>query len=437
MKNLKGVMDSVQRLVRHLSRVPDAYRPPGELCNREDYVFWTFNSRLGALTLREPEADMYVECFRGMRKLLSPKGEWSDDELSNRLRDLVVSTLRDARRSPEALERNMGEALAEMKAAFSEKPKLWESLFPVVGFNRDCLPYDFGRVSLQDGAPLAHELVADAPCADEDGVDLVSAVRRHAKTEVESKLGKAVVARTTVRAFDRDAARALALRDVLQTLDIINFFADLYRPSAYRARVVIASELPDGRLESITREVGGMFPGGVGSEVTGRLDDVWLPPLDSDDAAEFGLAATHELLRQPSRTDASTRTLAALQWAGRAGTERRAEQALLDHAIALETLLLGPAKGGELTFRLKVRASHVAGQLDPGSRRPYAAEIEEFYELRSKVVHQGHTGVSRAEVQYYGTLAKQCIIAALKTPAFLALRSSKEIDEWLDEKVYA
>jgi hypothetical protein len=434
MKNLKGMLDEVGRMIRHLAATPDTYRAPPEKFNRHEYAYWTFENQ-ASLTLRETEAEQYFKCLRGMRQLLSPRGEWSDEALASRLRSLVFWALRTAREAPADFPAQLEGSLKRFGDELSAAAVAWESIFPIVGLYRECIPYTLGVVTFESGQTLPDELMGSSPGPEASAMP--SYAHSAIKKELTTAFAQEIIARAQCSAVDEEGARALNLATVLRTLDVVNFFGDIYRPGAYRAHAMIASEVPHGQLSSVTRKPGEVFQGGGSSERTGRIDDVWLPPLESEDAQAFGLTAAHELLAMREKSQVATRILTALQWAGRAAIERRSEQAFLAYAISLEALLLGVEKDGDITFRLKVRAAHLAARPDIASRRAYADELATLYDVRSRIVHQGRTAVSSSEVEHIREFAKGCIIAALNHPGLLALVSSKDLERWFDERVYS
>ena len=106
--------------------------------------------------------------------------------------------------------------------------------------------------------------------------------------------------------------------------------------------------------------------------------------------------------------------LTAVRWAGRATIEATREESLLLFAIALECLVL-PTRGAELTHRLSQRVAWILSG-DPDQRRGLTKRVRELYEVRSRVVHDGHYEVTEFERNGIRAVAKEVIDRLLLDP---------------------
>jgi hypothetical protein len=148
----------------------------------------------------------------------------------------------------------------------------------------------------------------------------------------------------------------------------------------------------------------------------------------------MGLSRAHELLTTKSPSDLSRRLLTALAWAGRAAAEPRADQAYLDHAIALESLLGSESRGG-LTDRLRLRLAHLIGGTS-GARREAHAIMGKLYFRRSMIVHQGDDeGLTEIERKRIRMFARCALTVVLTHRPFIKMTRVSEFEQWLDERL--
>ena len=159
--------------------------------------------------------------------------------------------------------------------------------------------------------------------------NLVDVIRPH-RQEVQKEFGNNpwALVRVVAAPCDQEAAQSLAHEHLRLTLDVMNFYADVWRPKVYRARVSFGYEPTLEPLRTLAL-VGDDEASGLSMTVLGPFDNVWLPPPDSDDARELGLDRVSTILSKPqsNTTEVERRIVAALRWAGRATVAPRADEA--------------------------------------------------------------------------------------------------------------
>lgn len=128
------------------------------------------------------------------------------------------------------------------------------------------------------------------------------------------------------------------------------------------------------------------------------------------------------------------RVLTALQWAGRATADERREEAFLLYLISLESLILGEKADRELGYRLKLRCAHLLGRTR-AHRAAIADRISELYGIRSKIVHAGRMEVNDEDLSAARSLAKNALVAILRSRVRPTPKTSKSFEEWFEERM--
>lgn len=417
------------QLVRLLTDLRAASNPDRDSTRR----FFSRGSRYVGL-----DATQVAACSRivsAIRKHIAPAGEWSAETIQGHLEGAIIAV----RHSQEQDFRGpIAEEVASLEAALSSETVPWKVHFRLEGLNQDCLPLIVGRTSLFPGTVSLVDQVVRAD--GEESVNLPESmrdqIRAHVRQEIREEFAQHVWARVAVAAAAADSAAAhdLANEHLQLTLDVLNFFADIWRPRSYRSRVTLGCEIPPGSLNVLTVQEG-QEPGGLSMKVLGPVDDVWLPPLDSDEAASLGLDRIAALLghTDTDHTEISRRLLAALRWAGRATLARRHDEALLLYLIALEGLVMGPKKSGTILYQLARRLAHLFSE--SGLRKEIVEDVEDLYDLRSRLVHTGAARVDDSHVERARFLTKEAVIAVVRGTEFAAMKKDSELDDWFECRI--
>lgn len=422
----KSIRDQIRRLLTDLRTAPN---PDRDSTRR----FFSSGGKYVGLDTKQTAACSRV--VGAILKHIAPAGQWSSQTIEGHLQQSILA-VRYAQTSDAS--RNITDALHALEESLSAETVPWAVHFRLEGINQDCLPVTIGRTRL---FPASASLVDQAIRPDgEESVNLPESMRdqlrAYARTEIRDEFDGHIWARVTVcaAAGDSSAAYDLASEHLQLTLDVVNFYADIWRPSAYRARVRLGCEVPPEPLRVLTVQ-DGQEPGGVSMKVLGPIDDVWLPPLDSDAARSVGLDRVAVLLGETDvdRTEISRRVLAALRWAGRATLAHRPDEALLLYLISLEGLIMGPKKSGTISYQFSRRLAHLFPE--PAARREVVEEIEDLYELRSRLVHTGAARVDDSHVERARFLAKEAAVAVVGGADFVSMTKDSELDDWFEARI--
>lgn len=239
------------------------------------------------------------------------------------------------------------------------------------------------------------------------------------------------VAVVEVAAIDVDAARSLAFRELRLVVDMVNFFVDL---KGTNARIAVR-----GEVDAVREYMPVILPGDtprfhISGRWVGALQPVEFPWLIHSGGGHFGFYTARNYIENPGRGDLADVLLSAIQWAGRAAVDARPEEAFLLYAIALESLLLGPGKAMEPTYRLRLRVAHLLGS-DEVSRKELVGVVGELYDVRSKIVHAGKYQVTDDDLGLIRYLTTQSISRILIFQPFALMKKHAELEEWFEKQL--
>ena len=381
------------------------------------------------IALDEREAEDFHEIVALLLKQTAPKDEASRDAVTSVLSDAMFAV-----RAAEAANVNncIDDAVANIVGQLRRKIRSWSVYFPVAGLYDDCLPLKFGDVTFFPSTESLSELVVSNRSGGDD--NLRALIRRQARKDIVEHFDGAPWVQVVVHARDRDstAARDLAVEKLGLTLDVVNFFADIFRPQEYRARVQHGYEKPWAtRVNCVVME--GEEATGVGWTNVGALDDVWLPPLGTDESRAMGLDRAHEILAKESRSEVDRRLLAALRWSGRAASVKGHPNQLLAYMMAFEAAVAGPRQIRKIAKTLGSRATQLFR--DDNSRAYYSPDVARLYRLRSQLVHTGWAEVTPEAVMSARYHAKECTVRLLTMKQFTRVATNRELDAWFAPQV--
>ncbi len=145
-------------------------------------------------------------------------------------------------------------------------------------------------------------------------------------------------------------------------------------------------------------------------------------------------ARVSEILAKDNASSLEKRILSAVQWAGRATVDVRNEEAFLLYMISLESLVLGGKNAAELTFRLRLRASHLIGRTLQ-SRKIVRDRLKDLYATRSNIVHSGRFFVTERELLEAREYTKRALLAVLYAKPFCDMGSEDQLELWFEDRL--
>ena len=411
----KSVRDQLQRLLASLPFGGSG--APGERRR------W-FHRGAHLVTLDEKEAAQYEKVAELLLEEFAPTGGISESTITTLLNDAAFETW-----SPLSLDRRGRAefAAARVLEVLEGDIKVWRVHFPISGMYAECLPLTLGPVTFHPPSESLTSMVLAAGGPSSHG--LSARIREFARHDIERHFGGHSWASVSVEALQRDpeAATQLALAELELTLDVVNFYADVFRPREYRARVEERWRATDGVRVSCP-VMDGTEATGVAWSRAGPLDEVWLPPIDSSEARDVGLTRAHALLSARSRTQMDKRVLASLRWAGRGTAAERIPDKIMSFVMALEALIGGPAKTVKLAQKLESRTAQLLSNDNSASR--HDPQLARLYDLRSRLVHTGWADVTDDDAFTARYYAKESAVKVMVTEPFASFATDADFDGW-------
>ena len=230
-----------------------------------------------------------------------------------------------------------------------------------------------------------------------------------------------------VSALDKDSALRLARQEVRSTLDAISFCDSLLTPHGISLSPAIDGFERAAAPAAIFNEDRSFWSP---SEFGGR--PVVLNALFQKKGRSAGTRKVSDLLRVEKPSPTQQRIATALGWVGRATGKARPAEAFLFYLIALESLILGPDKDSELTYRLRVRCAHLLAARKLGSRQHVSKRVSDLYGIRSGIVHKSVRDVAAEELGAARLYAQRAILEVLHTRR---IKKNTDLENWFNEQV--
>ncbi|MGA2964958.1 MAG: hypothetical protein ABSD64_02020 [Terriglobales bacterium] len=430
--NLKEATKKLTELIRRLEREQRSAghtRAVGTVktypVNSDLVSFWTQD--LGGLMLTDDDAKEYRQCVGAIHAQASGKTEHiSRSAIESFIQGAILRALDPLATDTEKdFEKRLDSALGHLTEELKAEPSIWETHLPVQGLATDKLPSTFGRCEFYFGdEPFLNELMEriGRVVLPDVGEGAAQVGKRFIRERIQKLVRGQTWVFTLANAVDGRAARLIARKRVRQTVDILNFYANLGgRPPC---QVLLAEDPRPGILNTfLFSENPPAF-----EPPSERVGPIVAFSFASPDLEQAGLERMSEMLKKQPPSEFEDRVISAFQWAGKASVEPRKEEAFLLFAISLESLLMERQDKAEITETLSLRAAHVIAA--PQSRLTVYQDMKKLYGIRSKIVHSGSVDVGDdqlSEIRYYARLA---LLTMLCAPQFSGITNDKELTEW-------
>jgi len=441
-KNLSP-LDSALRELRELTRriydgISSKEQPePAKLFKQGVNTRLLHLAEYGSLVLSGEDSDQYFDCVMNLHAAVDAKtGQISFGVVESATQLAILKALDGVKKQPTVeFPQRLETALGELRKTLCEPPITWSVHLEVAGLERHGLPRTVGNTEfyVMDQNRLSGFEVHVATIVDR--MRYTAAEKGPAKKMLLDQMSHGLLGKTCahvrISATDANAANALALKRLRQTLDVTNFFASILGIPG--ARVYLPWEASPHQAQSLTfadnRErlnwgsslQGPSFPFSF-SQIQGRRAD------------EIGFSRASAILRSINPNPIENRLLSALQWAGRASVEERKEEAFLLFTVALESLLLDNREKQQLRYRFAIRGAHLLGN-GLKSRRDLSSALRKLYDLRSAMVHSGSTDITDSDQDTVRHLAKRTIYRVLATKPFSNMTTEEELERWFEDQI--
>jgi hypothetical protein len=239
-------------------------------------------------------------------------------------------------------------------------------------------------------------------------------------------------ARIPAKAKDSDAAIEMAIRELRQTFDLLNYFGGVV--GNREARAYLPWEATAFNLNAGVSNTDGFHTSLTHHEWRGP----WIPfSLDllftTPRAKRGGFPRALEILSKTNRSSLEDRLLTAIQWAGRATVEERREEALLLFTVALESLVVNADEKDQITQRFAIRGAHLIGK-DFVSRKLIYKRLKELYRCRSAIVHSGSIKIADADRDTIAHFVRVAIFTMLVVKPFCDMTTVEEFHTWFEDE---
>jgi hypothetical protein len=323
----------------------------------------------------------------------------------------------------------------ELRKTLCEQPLIWSIHLEVAGLEPHGLPRSVGDTEFYVMEQDRLSRVQSHMAAIVDSTRNTAAEKESAKKSLFDQMSSGLLGKTCahvrVSATDVNAANALALKRLRQTLDVTNFFASILGQS--RAQVYLPWEAKPHHLTHSLTLADNLEQSNWGSSFQGP-SPFSFSQIEGRIADQTGFSRASTILGKINPNQIENRLISALQWAGRASVEERKEEAFLLFTVALESLLLDNQEKQQLRYRFAVRGAHLLGD-NLKSKRDISRALKDLYDLRSAMVHSGSTDITDSNRDTVRHFARMAIYRVLATKPFSEMTAEEELENWFEDQV--
>ena len=242
-------------------------------------------------------------------------------------------------------------------------------------------------------------------------------------------------AKVEAKAYDNNAARRNALREIRACIEILNFYSDLIPYT--KGFIYLPGEAEHARIITPMVTVEEDSKNSYLFDSPGPLMDFPIKDLLKLEAEQGVGFSKVQVLINKNRNEYEERLLTAIRWAGKATVlayHDRKEDAFLLYMIALKSVIV-PENAPEITYRMSLRLAHLlasGAEYRPG----LAKKVRELYGIRSSIVHSGSFEIKDSDLATIRLFTKNCIVHLLRDEPFNTINSTDDLLNWFDTKIF-
>jgi hypothetical protein len=401
---------------------------PSTMFSAQDY---------GSLALSGDEADRYSRIVAGLLEKMGEK--MSERSVSKLVQTALLKTIdpkgRD-RASP--VSARAEQAANEVQLALASPMLEWLTCVPILGLSPPRKAWKLNTVTIIDitrkeGKALlnAADSITDRTTNANDEKSLMKAATR--QRLIAEHPGQAFALVTTL-ALDIDAAWASAKRRLQFTLDCLNLAVDFLVGNTQHYELSMDQPRRRHYATGITVNATNRTSMQEHAEVNSPSGILNAETFRADIRKHRALRTLVKYLENDKPNSHQNRVLSAAQWAGRAQADRRAEEAFLHRAIALEALILGDRDNAELSMRLTLSIVHLLGDM-LRSRQNGFQKIKRLYSVRSKIVHSGKYEVDKEDITLMRSFVIRVFARVLGDNEFVKMTEKNDLDSWFESRM--
>ncbi len=409
------------------------------------------------------EADAFALCLDHLVEADEKQNLFSRQGLERLLRDALIAVGKPEEGQAHLPEERIKGVVKELRKALKAKPRRYLVYLPVVGIDDRNLPVTVGKLTFiaSDSPQVASlkEFLRLSIMSLLNTEDEKHAFVTKSMNDVDQHLASQTIVELEVEAGDDSNAGDKALAICRQSLDAINFFADILmgggvnacvsivgegqqvetrlRPDANKKLLIALREkydTADHALRYKDREIAATqhvyLPSGPLIALTLLKSDA---PHESDDGHRL-FARVSQLLAKDNPTKLEDRILSAVKWAGRATVDSRREEAFVMYMISLESLVMDRKNKTEITFQLTLRTAHLLKRTASARKHMYK-RLGELYGIRSNIVHEGTFRVRETDLREIRQYAKHALVTVLLAKPFCEMTEEAQLDQWFKDSL--
>lgn len=381
---------------------------------------------MGGLFLSGVEAEKYTNCVYQLFSIIN-ENLISRVTVESYFRDAVLKSLDITNKQDGiAFETRLRNALKELENKIKTKPIPYNVYYQIQGLSEDGLPFKFGNVNFIKFNNFQMNKIKNIF---KNSVNYQSIVDMINNSTILNK----IIALVEVEANDSITAKKNALRELSSTIDIINFYIHLmsnetksfiYLPGEFESINITIPIIT--KTEKPTLNWGQTI---VGPSIPFSIKD--LIAFDKNRKTHFRNASK---LLINSKNEYQNRKVSALQWAGKAFTEKNKEKSFLLFMIALESLVLLDNETAELKYRLSLRVAHLLGN-NQTNRKAIYEKMGSLYNTRSHIVHRGNYQVSDTDLYNLRIYTISSILRIMNKRPFLKMTNKDQLVNWFNDQI--
>lgn len=355
---------------------------------------------------------------------------WTRKAIERLFNDALQNSLRSKDGNRNDFPNRLNSSIETLERSLRGNLYKWDIIFPVVGLRIPEEGIVIGNVNLQtnanEGIARVLDILAESTNTEEEKADFATMLRR----QIEMVFNGASVAVVTVEAAEIHAAKNTARQDILETIDILNYFSIALYPRDLRVRIHLATETPFGRHEVLAFQDDEKFSLELARE--DALQEFDFTSIESVTAEKIGLSQIRSLLVKGVKTEMDRSIINAARIAGKAHVAGRHEDGFLLFAIAIESLIVGGKEQTDLTYKLSTRCAHLLGN-DLDSRKTVSKDLKELYGIRSAIAHRGQSSFPEEKLTLIRRYALRIIRDFLTREEFREIETKVQLASWFDE----
>ena len=419
----KGKAFDLSFVRQYLEEFLSTLNRSGEIDPSEVPVWWARPET--TIRLSAEEAIQHRRILKETQQKFAPLDDLSEKALDSALKDAIFTVVGTAEPDEQEAAARVNRAVANLRAFLEAEPQAYECWIEIEGVNADTLPSGFGRTTFCVLEPLHISLLKDI-VRTKHTIQIDEKLQDIRARQSEDLQGR-TVAIQCVKARDSAAALTLAVRELQQTLDCLNFVAKMIPYNRAHLRIARGSSVSQSSARPAIA-MDGSYRIAPKSRIPWTFSFKDMSNV-SEPVASL-VRRIDELLGQDERSPVDELLVRAVVWSGKAAGSESIEDKFLYSVIALESILL-PDGSGELNFRLSQLVARILSD-DVGSRLKVAQDVKRLYRLRSKLVHDGNFEVTEDDQNMAVTISIETIARLLMDDTVRHLRNRKELQDHFD-----